>query len=74
MKLTVLVASAAIALAMPALAAGHCNEDLKAIDTALAKAKLSDADIDPHPERYSFITRIRSGYGPGRTGLQTHSV
>jgi len=29
---------------------------------------------DPHPERYSFITRVRSGYGPGWTGLQTHSA
>lgn len=29
---------------------------------------------DPHPKRYSFITRVRSGYGPGWTGLQTRSV
>jgi hypothetical protein len=29
---------------------------------------------DPHPERYSFITRVRSGYGPGWTGPQTRSA
>ena len=29
---------------------------------------------DPVPLRYSFITRVRSGYGPCWTSLQTRSV
>ncbi|MBX9588224.1 MAG: hypothetical protein K2X43_02895 [Hyphomonadaceae bacterium] len=46
MKMTVLLAVAATALAMPALAAGgHCDADLKAVDAAISKAKLSDADM-----------------------------
>ena len=46
MKLTLAAAVAAIVLATPALAAGgHCDEDLKAIDAAMATAKLSDADM-----------------------------
>ena len=46
MKLTVLFAAAATALAVPALAAGgHCDDDIKAVDAAMSKGKLSDADM-----------------------------
>jgi hypothetical protein len=46
MKLNVLAAVAMTILATPALAgAGHCDADLKEIDGAMAKAKLSDADM-----------------------------
>ena len=46
MKLTALAALAAMVLATPALAAGgHCDADLKAVDAAMSKAKLSDADM-----------------------------
>ena len=46
MKLTVLAAVAAMILGTAALAAGgHCDEDLKAVDAAMSKAKLSDADM-----------------------------
>lgn len=29
---------------------------------------------DPHPDWYSFMSRLRSGYGPVGTGLQTRSA
>ena len=45
MKLTILLAAATMALAAPALAAGHCDADLKAVDAAMSKAKLSDGDM-----------------------------
>ena len=43
MKIAVLAAVAVMFLATPVLAAGgHCDEDLKAVDAAMTKAKLSD--------------------------------
>lgn len=46
MRPTVLAAIAVTALATPAFAgAGHCDADLKAVDAAMAAAKLSDADM-----------------------------
>ena len=46
MKLIVLAAVAAMVLGTPVLAAGgHCDADLKAVDAAISKAKLSDADM-----------------------------
>ena len=46
MKLTVMTALAVTALATPAFAgSGHCDADLKAVDAAMATAKLSDADM-----------------------------
>jgi hypothetical protein len=46
MKRTVLAALAAMVLATPALAAGgHCDADIKAVDAAMSKAKLSDPDM-----------------------------
>lgn len=45
-KLGILVAAAAMGLAVPAIAGGgHCDEDMAAVDKALATAKLSDADL-----------------------------
>ena len=45
-KLGILVAAAALGLAAPAIAGGgHCDEDIAAVDKALATAKLSDADL-----------------------------
>jgi hypothetical protein len=35
---------------------------------------VSQLTYDPHPNRYSFISRVRFGYGPWRTGLQTRSA
>ncbi len=46
MKLTVLVAATVTIFAMPAHAAGgHCDADIKAVDAAVSKAKLSNVDI-----------------------------
>ncbi len=46
MRPTMLAATAVIALATPAFAgSGHCDADLKAVDAAMATAKLGDADM-----------------------------
>ncbi len=46
MKLTMLVAATVTIFATPALAAGgHCDADIKVVDAAVSKAKLSDADM-----------------------------
>ena len=46
MKLTTLSVVFATIFAAPVVAAeGHCDADLKAVDSALSKAKLSDADM-----------------------------
>ncbi len=46
MNQTILAIIAATILAIPALAgAGHCDADLAAIDAAVSKAKLGDADM-----------------------------
>ncbi len=46
MKLTVLAAIVVTALAGSAVAgSGHCDADMKAVETAMASAKLSDADM-----------------------------
>lgn len=46
MKTLILAAVAAVMLATPALAAGgHCDADMGAIKAAMAKAKLSEADM-----------------------------
>lgn len=45
-KLSMLVAVAAMGVTMPALAGGgHCDEDIAAVDKAMAGAKLSEADL-----------------------------
>ena len=46
MKSTLLALAAIVALAGPAAAAGpgHCHDDMKAVKTAMEKAKLNPAD------------------------------
>jgi hypothetical protein len=46
MKVRILAAVVAMGLAAPAFAGGtHCDEDIAAVDEALATAKLSEADM-----------------------------
>lgn len=46
MKLFLSTVALAMALSTSAFAAaGHCDDDMKAVDTAITKAKLSDADM-----------------------------
>ena len=46
MKVRILAAVVAMGLAAPAFAGGtHCDEDIAAVDKAMATAKLSDADM-----------------------------
>jgi hypothetical protein len=46
MKFRILAAVVAMGLTAPALAGGtHCDEDIAAVDQAMATAKLGDADM-----------------------------
>ena len=46
MRISILAAVVAMGLAAPAFAGGaHCDEDMAAVDKAMATAKLSDADM-----------------------------
>lgn len=46
MKVSLMAAAILLAAAVPAMAGGgHCDEDIAAVDKALAAAKLSDADL-----------------------------
>ena len=40
----------------------------------LHQAGMTTAELDPPPDWYSFISRLRSGYGPRWTVLQTRLV
>ena len=53
MKVSTLVLAAALALASPVAFAFHCPADMKAIDSAMSKAKLS-------PDQMTLVKKYRA--------------
>jgi DNA-binding IclR family transcriptional regulator len=68
MKSRTLVLAVAVALASPLAHAFHCPQDMKAIDSAMSKAKLS-------PERMAEVKKYRAeGEALHKAGKHQESV